>query len=227
MSITTDARNLQPTLPVWGLLGRTLLVALGNVLIVPAPWTATYFSKFLTDHVTLPDGKRLRFTGQARDIWYIFVAIAALPWIQGLAEHGGHPRHLGLLWGVAIAALSVRVFKWFCANLKSEGDRLALSFEGRYWPYIGWYVLLMVSFITIIGCAWVVRYMMRWICQNVRGTASFDFTASGWEILWRTLVAGLLGVLIIPFPWTHRWYVNWIISQITVVETDGPISASS
>jgi hypothetical protein len=225
MSITTSGRALQPTLPVWGLLGRTLLVALGTILVVPAPWTATYYYKFLVDHVALPDGKRLRFTGQAGDIWYVFVAIAALAWIQGLAQHSERFQHLGLLWALMLAALTVRIFIWFCANLKSEDDRLSVSFEGGYWPYIGWYLLLMVSFITIIGWAWVIKYMMQWICRNVRGTVGFDFQATGLQILWRTLVAGLLGILIIPFPWVHRWYVNWFISQVAVVPSgDAPVT---
>src|SRR5258708_18456977 len=105
MSVTTDSRlpqptsmgALRPTLPVWGLFGRTVLLALGNAVIVPAPWTVTYFYKFLAEHVALPDGRRLKFTGQPADIWYVLVAVAVVPWIDGLAEHHDFPRHLGLI----------------------------------------------------------------------------------------------------------------------------------
>ncbi len=82
--------------------------------------------------------------------------------------------------------------------------------------------LLVVSFITIVGWAWVVKYMMQWICRNVRGTIGFDFTGSGLEILWRSLAVGLLSVLIVPIPWIHRWYVSWFISRISVVPPGGP-----
>lgn len=212
---------LQPTLPVWGLFGRTLLLALGNLVIIPAPWTVTSFYRFLADHVALPDGRRLKFTGQPADIWYVLVAIAAVPWIHGSAEYAGFSRHLGMVWMIALAALTVPVLQWFCANLKSQDDTLTLSFEGGYWPYIGWSILLGVSFITIVGWAWVIRYMMRWICLNVRGTIGFDFTAPGLAILWRTVVAALLSVLIIPIPWVHRWLANWFIAQISVTQPGG------
>ena len=93
----------------------------------------------------------------------------------------------------------------------------SLSFEGGYLPYIGWNILLGLSFITIIGWAWVAKFMMQWICRNVRGTAEFDFTATGLSILWRTLVAVLLTILIIPIPWVMQWYAQWMISQVSVV----------
>ena len=209
---------LRPTLPVWGLFGRVLLVGLGTILIVPTPWTVTYLYRFLCEHITLPDGRRLRFTGQPGDIWYVLIAASAFAWIHGLAEHAEFPHHLGLIWTVALAALTVRIFKWFCVNLKSEDDRLALAFEGGYWAYIGWHLLLIVSVITIVGWAWVGKYMLQWICRNVRGTVGFDFTGTGPALLWRVLVTVLLSILIIPIPWIHRWLANWFISQISVVE---------
>ena len=76
----------------------------------------------------------------------------------------------------------------------------------------------MVSVLTIVGWAWVLKYMIRWMCRNVRGTAAFDFTAPALAILWRTVAAGLLSCLIIPIPWVHRWLANWFISQIVMVE---------
>lgn len=76
---------------------------------------------------------------------------------------------------------------------------------------------MIVSFVTIIGWAWVVKYMMQWLCRSVRGPLQFDFVASGLEILWRTLVFLLLCMLVIPIPWMIQWYANWMISQIVVV----------
>jgi hypothetical protein len=59
----------------------------------------------------------------------------------------------------------------------------------------------------------------------VRGTAEFEFTATGLSILWRTLVAVLLSILIIPIPWIMRWYTRWMISQVSVVKASpGPTS---
>ena len=80
---------------------------------------------------------------------------------------------------------------------------------------------MIVSFVTIIGWAWVIKFTMQWICRNVRGTARFEFTATGLSVLWRTLVFALLSALVIPIPWILRWYTTWYISQVSVVNADG------
>ncbi len=57
--------------------------------------------------------------------------------------------------------------------------------------YIGWYLLLVISAITIVGWAWVVVAQTRWICRNIGGThREILFKATGLEMLWRTLVFG-------------------------------------
>ena len=67
-----------PSFPVWGLFDRGLLYVVGQVLVVPAPWTTTGFYRFLCEHVCLPDGRRLRFAGEPGDIWYILIGLAVL-----------------------------------------------------------------------------------------------------------------------------------------------------
>ncbi len=224
MSLGTDGRlphpssggYLRPALPVWGLFWRSVLAAIGFVLIIPSPWTTTALYRFIVDHVALPDGKRLEFTGRPADIWYVFMGVSAVSWLHGIIDRHHLPGYLGLVVMLVTWTLVILIYKWFCANLKSEDGRLSLSFQGGYWPYIGWNILLIVSFVTIIGWAWVVKFMTQWICRNVRGTASFDFTATGLDILWRTIVFALVSMLVIPIPWMARWYTNWLISQITV-----------
>jgi len=235
MSLGSDGRlarslsgPLRPEFPVWGLFGRLLLAGIGFRLIIPSPWTATILYKFIADHVALPDGKRLNFTGQPTDIWYVFIGLSALSWLHGIGNysHSHLTHYIGLAVTLATWALSILIFKWFCANLKSEDGRLSLSFEGGYWPYIGWNILLIVSIVTIVGWAWVLKFMMQWICRNVRGTASFDFTATGWDLLWRTVVFGLVCALVIPIPWMIRWYKTWIISQISVAPPGAATAAT-
>jgi hypothetical protein len=85
--------------------------------------------------------------------------------------------------------------------------------------YVGWYVLMYLSFITIIGWAWVVTAWMRWNCRNIDGTQrEVIFNATGLEMLWRTVVFGLGCALIIPIPWVMRWYATWYVSQFALVE---------
>lgn len=232
MSLTADSHampssplgSLRPEFPLWGLFGRSLLAAIGSLLVIPAPWTTTILYRFIGSHVALPDGKRLTFTGQPGDIWYVLMAVGTTSWLHGIIDRHHLPNYLGLLVVMATSALTVVIIKWFCANLKSEDGRLSISFDGGYWAYIGWHILLIVSFVTIVGWAWVLKFMMQWICRNVRGSASFDYLATGLATLWRTVVFVLASALIIPIPWMLRWYVTWMISQISVVQPEAAIA---
>jgi hypothetical protein len=109
--------------------------------------------------------------------------------------------------------------RWIAANITSDGRQLQLNFAGSALGYIGWYLLLYISVITIIGWAWVITAWMRWVCRNMTGTRrEVVFNASGWQILWRTLVYAFLVVLIIPIPWVMGWYARWYVSQFALVE---------
>ena len=98
---------------------------------------ATSYYKWLSEHIALPDGTPLSFAGKPGDIWYVFVGIGALAW-------AGEIRYFGLFALLASYALGVMVIKWFCANLRSADGRLRLSFEGGYWAYIGWQLLMVL-----------------------------------------------------------------------------------
>ena len=99
------------------------------------------------------------------------------------------------------------IIRWIASNLSSNGQPLPIAFTGSVWTYIGWQVLMVISFITIIGWAWVVTAWMRWICRNISGTRrEIIFNASGLEVLWRTIVLVIACAFIIPIPWVMRWY---------------------
>jgi GYF domain 2 len=202
---------LHAAIPVWGFLWRSMVAIFGIVLIIPAPWAGPWFYKWLCERVSLPDGRPLTFSGKPADIWYVFVGWGALVWIGQLKEGQYELITVVLSW-----ILGMLLLKWVCAHASTPDERLKLSFEGGYLPYIGWNILLTLSAFTIIGWAWVMKYMLRWICRNVRGTAEFAFTGTGLEILWRTIVVVLLSILIIPIPWMMRWYMQWILSQVAV-----------
>jgi hypothetical protein len=202
---------LVPSLPVWGLFWRSLVVGFGALLVIPTPWTNVMFYAFLCEHVALPNGARLRFAGQPGDIWWVFILSAVLGLI------GQFTGLLSLLILPFSAALSVLVIRWFCLKLTSDDGRVGITFEGGVWPFIGWTLLLVVSFLTIIGWAWVIRAMLRWLCGNVRGAPSFRFNATGSAILGYSLLAVLGSIFIIPIPWIMRWYTNWYIAQFSAV----------
>jgi hypothetical protein len=199
---------------IWALLGRTLLYSIGAMLVIPAPWTATGFYRWLVEHLRVPQRPGLGFTGQPGDIWYVFV-------IQGLCAYAGFGEHT---YPVIIVIplqgyLSWMTLRWVVANVSAEGRALELSFAGSPWTYLGWYLLLYISAITIIGWAWVIAAWMRWMCLHLVGTRrEIVFTGSGWQILWRTLVFVVVATLIIPIPWALGWYTRWYVSQFALVE---------
>jgi hypothetical protein len=109
--------------------------------------------------------------------------------------------------------------KWFVANLASNGQPLGFSFSGSFWAYLGWTVLTAISFVTIIGWAWVYVAWMRWFCRNIQGSRrEAIFNGTGLEFLWRAIVAAIASSFIIPIPWMYRWMSRWLASQTVLVE---------
>jgi GYF domain 2 len=199
---------------IWGLLGRSLLMMIGLLLIIPAPWVATMLYRYVVEHVRVPGRSRLTFTGQVGDIWWVFVLL-------GICSYSGATDYPGLqLVAIPLEAyLSWVTLRWIASNIAADGHKLPIEFKGSLLGYMGWYVLMMISFITIIGWAWVITAWMRWNCRNIAGTnREVIFTASGLEMLWRSFVFALACAFIIPIPWMLRWYASWYTSQISLVE---------
>jgi len=63
---------------LWELLGRGLLYGFGILLVIPAPWAATSFYRWMAPRVNVPGRPNLAFNGQVGDIWYVFVGIGLL-----------------------------------------------------------------------------------------------------------------------------------------------------
>jgi uncharacterized protein DUF4339 len=200
-------------LPIWPLLGRTLLYVIGILLIIPAPWVATNFYRWFASRTQVPGRPNLAFNGQVADLWWVFVLLGVLSY------SGAYDNRFQLVVMLIEAALAWMVLRWFVSNLSSNGQALPTRFDGSIWIYIGWQLLLALSFITIIGWAWVVTAWVRWICRNISGTRrEIVFNASGLEVLWRTIVFAIGCGFLIPIPWVLRWYAGWYISQFALVE---------
>jgi hypothetical protein len=199
---------------LWALLGRSLLLAIGTLLVIPAPWVATSFYRWIVSCLRVPNRPNLAFTGNVGDIWYVFVAIGLLTYSRATGVS-----YLPYVLIPVQAFLSWMVVRWVAANFSSNGNQLPITFEGSALIYIGWYILMFLSVITIIGWAWVITAMMRWICRNVSGTRrEIGFNATGLQLLWRTLVFAIGFVFLIPIPWMLRWYTSWYVSQFALFE---------
>src|SRR6266436_262695 len=199
---------------LWELLGRGLVFVIGFLLVIPAPWVATSFYRWIVSRLRVPQRPNLAFTCQVGDIWYVFGALALLTY-AGLSG----VRYLRIILIPVQAFLSWMTVRWIAANFSSDGRQLPITFKGSALGYIGWYVLMYLSFITIIGWAWVIAAWMRWICRNISGTRrEVVFNGSGLEILWRTIVFSIACGFIIPIPWMLRWYNRWYVSQFALVD---------
>lgn len=200
-------------LGLWEFLGRSLVFAIGFLLVIPAPWVAVNFYQWMTSRLRVPQRPNLAFTGEVGDIWYVFVAMALSTYVGLIGIH-----FLQYIIIPVQAFLSWMTVRWIAANLSSNGQRLPIAFDGSALTYVGWHVLLFISTVTIIGWAWVTTAWMRWMCRNVSGThREIVFNASGLEMLWRTLVFAVGCMFLIPIPWVLRWYTGWYVSQFELV----------
>jgi uncharacterized membrane protein YjgN (DUF898 family) len=107
------------------------------------------------------------------------------------------------------------IVRWYVGATRINGT--SLTFEGSYWSFLGYHLLYFVSFFTIIGWAWVLAAGIRWYYRSIDGSYVFSFTAKGHDILWRTIVAMLAIMLIIPIPWVLVWMTRWPLEQTTIV----------
>ena len=194
---------------------RSLVLFVGLIFVIPAPWVLVWYLKWLVPRVSVPGRPNLNFDGQAMTIatWFfgavILAIVVSLIGIQLLNN---------LMFIVQIA-LYWLFLKWFVANISSNGQPLGLGFSGSFWAYLGWTVLTFISVFTIIGWAWVYVAQTRWICRNIQGTRrEIIFNGTGLEFLWRAIVMALACVFIIPIPWMYRWFMQWIGSQTVLVE---------
>lgn len=196
---------------------RSIVMLIGMILVIPAPWVLVWYTKWIVSCVRVPGRPNLSFTGNAMTLvpWYfgaivvaIAVAMIGISWLNNLI-------------GLAQLVLYWLLIKWMVANIASNGQPLGLTFSGTIWAYVGWNILLVLSFITIIGWAWVYVAQIRWFCRNIQGTRhEIVFKGTGLQLLWRGIVAAILSGFIIPIPWMYRWMMNWAASE-TVLEPRG------
>ena len=194
---------------------RSIVLLIGFVLIIPAPWAMVWYLRWIIPCLRVPGRPNLGFTGQAMTLvpWYfgalvllVAVSLSDIQWLNNL------------MFLVQIA-LYWLLLKWMVANLASNGQPLGLSFSGSFWAYLGWTILAAISVITIIGWAWVYVASIRWVCRNIQGTRrEVIFTGTGLEFLWRSIVTVLACAFIIPIPWMYRWFMRWMASQTVLAE---------
>ena len=216
---TTGA--LEPSLPAWGLSWRLVVSTIGVSSVVAAPWAGLWFYRWFAERIALPDGRRLRLDADVRGAWPLFVAIGLADWLEdglGIALDGRVVLAVSVLIEAALCAWFV---KWLVPRLCAKGDATRLGFEGSFFGLVAWTMLLYVGVVSVIGWAWALKNMLRWIARRISGTVAVEFHGTGFGILGRTLLLLLVSLLIVPIPWALKRWIDWIVSEFAVEPVGG------
>lgn len=224
-TLAPGAGPMRADFPVWDLFWRSLVMGFGFVLVVPAPWLALWFYRWLAGRVSLPNGRRLTLDSafaSSAALFLVFALSIVAPVVYAGAFGANDPgvaeradvATVRLIGSLVELVCSFLVLRWFVGSLRSVDGALNLRFEGGFWPFLGWNLLLGLSILTIVGWAWAARFMARWICRNIAGSHAFEFVGPGLEILWRGAVVMVGSLLILPIPWVFAWIYNWTVSQV-------------
>ena len=206
---------------IWDFTWRSLLLAVSAVVVIPLPWALLMYCRWIVSCLRVPQRPNLGFTGGVTELTWFYAA--ALLYIVGAWTQS---QIVGIAVDVVQLVLYWLLIKWFMANLSSDGQPLGLSFSGSFWGFLGFTLLGVVSFLTIIGWAWVYVAQLRWMCRHIEGTRrEVVFNATGLEFLWRALVTALGSLLIIPIPWMYRWFTRWLASQTILAERGAQVNA--
>jgi uncharacterized protein DUF4339 len=197
---------------------RSIVFLIGVLFVIPAPWAIAWYTDWFVSRIQVPGRPNLSFTGSALTIALWFFGAILIEIVFGVIASRSEHQSIGQLGGIIQLVLYWLFLKYLFANLASNGQSLGLSFSGSFWAFLGWTLLTVISFVTIIGWAWVYAAQMRWICRNILGTRrQVVFKGSGLQLLWRVIVLALVCLLIIPIPWMYRWMLRWLLSQTELV----------
>ena len=197
-----------------------LVAGVSALFIIPAAWGAVPLYRWFVRNLEFSDGSTASFEGRGKDVWYYFIGVGLLEIVIPLLFNAivGPKADLFVFIGLpfAIVAIWLQIMRWFFSKIKlSCGTNM--KFCGRYWPFLGWSMLVMYSVITIIGWAWASVAMLRWVCRNLEaGPHRLVFTGSGWSLLWRGILAALASCFIIPIPWMEVWIIRWFARNMVI-----------
>ena len=207
---------------------RGLLTLVLSCFIIPAPWMFSWFCNWFVQNIKKTIGNTtLSFSGRGSQIWFPVIAILLLPLVANLFAKVLVEPIWAWLSLVYLINLMISVYfyllitRWFFKNIHSSQGTTIL-FMGEYFLYLGWYTLCIISFVSIIGWAWVTAGMVKWICRNIKigNNHKVEFHGNGCNILWRSVIYMLSCIFIIPIPWTSFWLVKWYISNLSIGKTD-------
>ena len=132
-------------------LGYGLLAGILMILIIPYGWGVSILAGWYVKNLAFSDGRTANFTGRGSQIWGYFILMIVLGILLSLIPIIGNI----IAWLLSLR-IQLAITRWFFSHIHLSAGK-NLRFEGSYWPFFGWNFLWTVSFITIIGWAWVLR----------------------------------------------------------------------
>jgi hypothetical protein len=190
-------------------------------VIVPLAWVVAAMARWLCRNVRFSDGTTASFRGTGGGVvGWILLSVLLTICHFGFAVATGEDFGVLLVGSLLVVclhcAIGLQILKWCCSHVDLSGGP-PLKLAGGLGAYIGWYILVTVSFYTIIGWAWATAALCRWICGNVQGAGiAFSWAGKGHQVLWRVLVCALASCLIIPIPWVSIWLMQWMVEQVAM-----------
>ena len=119
-------------------LGWGLWATLLGILIIPYAWGVAVIARWYVRNLSFSDGSRTHFSGTGGQIWWLgllVILIVALSFIHLV----GLIAMFGSYW------INLIIFRWFFRNVVlSTGE--TLIFVGGNWHYVGYSLLLLISF---------------------------------------------------------------------------------
>ena len=218
---------LEPAFPAWGLVWRSILSTVGVMSVVAAPWVGVWFSKWFAERMSLPGGRALRLDADLRGAWPLFVAMGLADWLEDGLGDVLDKTYVLVISVLIEAALWAWLIKWLIPRLSADGGETRLRFDGSFLGLAAWTVLFYLGIVSLIGWAWALKNMLRWIADKISGPVVVEFRASGAEILWRTALLLVACVPIVTIPWALARWTNWIFSQFSVAAPQARLGFSS
>jgi len=199
--------------------GWILASLLATLLLIPLAWVNAAIARWICQSTAFSDGTTPNFRGTGGEVvvWHVLlVLLLALQVMMRSADVTSIAMVFGMSY-VVIVGIALMLLKWFVYNVQLNPG-LQLTFTGSFIGLLAWYVVLLASICTVIGWAWVVVAMYRWIAQNTKGQGiAIDFRASAVEFLWRGIAFIAGSLLIVTIPFLLVWFMRWMIGQFVLI----------
>jgi uncharacterized membrane protein YjgN (DUF898 family) len=185
------------------------------LLALAGPWVMEGACRWFCRNLHFSDDTTADFSGRGAQVlgWYVLLMLKRSDW--RLSEPW--QRHLlGAALFFAGLWASLKIVRWFVAHVELGSGR-RFSFTGGFLDLLFWEILLALSAVTIIGWAWALAAIYRWMAENTRaGGQALRFHGRGHQILWRTAAAVLFSLPIVTIPWAWLWYAQWMVKNVTI-----------